>query len=249
MSAKMQKGKEHSFLIHNDNDFIILTLLPVQNIKKEIVAYVVQYKVSPLIKALYLNMLYTALFLTILAFLLTFIAALFLANYLQVKKAAIYDLLTGIFNRSQFNAFFEQYMAQSRRYNEPLSLIFFDIDHFKRVNDTYGHEIGDAVLKELTKLIQMSIRESDTFARWGGEEFTILLPKTSLQEAVQIAEKLRQIIQNHTFPLPQRITCSFGVIEVEPNADVHSALQQVDKSLYKAKATGRNKVVAEQLSL
>ena len=241
--AVMQKGDNRSFLNHLNKKFIIVTLLPVKNIKKEVAAYIIQFKNSPLIAALYTNMRYSALFLTIFVLLLTFLIALFLAHFLKTREAAVYDLLTGIFNRRQFNTFFEHFLAQKRRYGEPLSLIFCDIDHFKKINDTFGHDVGDKVLKELARVIKTNIRQSDIFARWGGEEFVILLPQTSLSDAVKLAKKLRQIIEAHTFPLPQKVTCSFGVIEVKEE-NIQKALKRVDELLYRAKEGGRNRVEA-----
>lgn len=238
----MHSGKNDSFLIYVNKHFYIITILPVKNIQKRVVAYILQYKLSPLIDEMYLNMRYTAIFLTLFTFMLTFITAIFVANFMQAKEASVYDLLTGIYNRRQFDIFFEQYISQHHRHNDIMSLIFFDIDHFKRVNDAYGHDVGDDVLKELAKVIKYNIRQSDIFSRWGGEEFMILLPNTSLKEAAILAEKLRQIIAKHKFPLPQQITCSFGVIEIQNDDDMHSALKRVDSLLYQAKESGRNRV-------
>ncbi len=152
------------------------------------------------------------------------------------------DSLTGIYNRMKFDTLLEEQIKIAKRYNEPLSVIFFDIDHFKKINDTYGHKIGDKVLIKLAKLIKSSIRSCDVFARWGGEEFIIYLPKTPLKESIEIAEKLKVIVSKHPFGEVEKITCSFGVSTLEEGDTQDSLLLRVDKALYNAKENGRNRV-------
>ncbi len=152
------------------------------------------------------------------------------------------DSLTGIYNRMKFDTLLEEQIKIAKRYNEPLSVIFFDIDHFKKINDTYGHKVGDKVLIKLAKLIKNSIRSCDVFARWGGEEFIIYLPKTPLKESIEIAEKLKVIVSKHPFGEVEKITCSFGVSTLEEGDTQDSLLLRVDKALYNAKENGRNRV-------
>jgi len=163
----------------------------------------------------------------------------------KLKKLSIIDSLTGIFNRYKIDTTLNQQIAFSKRNNIPLSIIFFDIDHFKKINDTYGHNIGDIVLKELTFLVKNNIRQYDIFGRWGGEEFIIILPNTSLENAVKIAKKLKSIIENHTFKEVGKLTCSFGVTELKENDTSESILIRVDNHLYSAKKSGRNKVISD----
>ncbi|ADH84940.1 GGDEF domain-containing protein [Desulfurivibrio alkaliphilus] len=154
------------------------------------------------------------------------------------------DQLTGLNNRRRFKELLDQELIRYRRIPKPLSLLIFDIDHFKRVNDTYGHETGDLVLKEMAQLLQATVRRTDTPARWGGEEFLVLLPATTAEAAMALAEKLRQAIEEHDFPRVGRVTASFGVAAFHDGEQEESALlRRVDKALYQAKRQGRNRVV------
>ena len=162
-----------------------------------------------------------------------------------LEKLANYDALTSIYNRHKIDTFLIEQMEISKRYEKPLSIIFFDIDKFKTINDTYGHEIGDSVLKELTALVSQKIRESDSLGRWGGEEFLIVLPETNLQNAIFLAEKLRKAIEKYDFSEVKQVTCSFGVSEINREDSLDSAISKVDKMLYIAKEQGRNKVVSD----
>ncbi|MFA6630555.1 MAG: GGDEF domain-containing protein, partial [Sulfuricurvum sp.] len=128
------------------------------------------------------------------------------------------------------------------REQRPLGVIFFDIDHFKRVNDEYGHLIGDEVLKDIAALVKRRLRKSDIFARWGGEEFIILLPDTPLDESRMIAKTLRIAIELENFENVGRLTCSFGVATLHENESPEGLLQRVDELLYRAKSKGRNRV-------
>jgi len=155
------------------------------------------------------------------------------------------DVLTGIANRTHFNLVFEYTMLTAQRGENDLSVIFFDIDHFKSVNDTYGHIVGDEVLRHIAQVAKSILRKSDMIARWGGEEFILLLPNTSVSYAANVAEKLRATIENETFNnVVGRITCSFGVSSLRNNEEVgKELLQRVDDLLYQAKNSGRNRVV------
>ncbi len=160
----------------------------------------------------------------------------------ELEKLATIDKLTSIFNRYKMDISLEKQIEIAKRYKRPLSLIFFDIDHFKHINDTYGHKIGDIVLKQLSHMIQNSIRKSDIFGRWGGEEFLIILPETPKDEAIKIAEKLRRKIEKYKFDKIDRLTCSFGVTDFQENDTAETIMIKVDKKLYLAKETGRNRV-------
>ena len=117
-----------------------------------------------------------------------------------------------------------------------------DIDKFKNFNDTYGHQKGDEILKDLSKIISKNTRQTDTFARWGGEEFVKILPNASLQDAKAVAEGLRKIIQEYTFSDDLKVTCSFGVSEFRDDDTKESVMKRADEALYIAKENGRNKV-------
>ncbi len=159
-----------------------------------------------------------------------------------LETQATTDALTGIYNRIKLNRSLTMEIARSERYQSPLSLIIFDIDHFKKVNDTYGHSAGDNVLKCLAKLIETNIRETDIFARWGGEEFLILAPGLSMVEAVKFADKLRNKIEEFDFKNPQKITSSFGVASYKKGDSSTPLINRADAALYRAKESGRNQV-------
>ncbi len=165
---------------------------------------------------------------------------------IEITKLSNTDTLTGLNNRQYFNKILTYELEKLKRYENRLSLIIFDIDHFKNVNDTFGHDIGDVVLKEVSGLISFSIRKTDTLARWGGEEFVILLPSTSVEKGIEVAEKLRIIIENYIFTKIKKLTCSFGVSVSRPNDDEKSFIKRADLALYKAKKYGRNCVYKEE---
>lgn len=160
----------------------------------------------------------------------------------EYKDKAYHDALTQIHNRTYFNEAILKEISRHKREHTALSCIIFDIDLFKSFNDTYGHDIGDVVLKELAIVVQKHTRTTDTFARWGGEEFVEILPNTSLQGALRVAEILRAIIEKHIFVNNLRVTCSFGVAEFSEGDDEQSFIKKADKALYKAKEEGRNRV-------
>jgi diguanylate cyclase (GGDEF)-like protein len=167
-----------------------------------------------------------------------------LNNLLNVKHQKMEqkinrDALTGVLNRYGMDSLFELNNSTPQRLN--LSIIFIDIDFFKRVNDNYGHHVGDDVLVNFAQLISQNIRESDVFARWGGEEFILASPNTNLSCAAQLAEKLRACIERHSWPENIPVTASFGVAEMH-NESPSDFIARADKALYEAKSSGRNKV-------
>ena len=165
------------------------------------------------------------------------------SNLLEYQ--ASHDKLTGLFNRNKFDEIYTKELKRAKRYKNNLSMILFDIDNFKYVNDTFGHQIGDEVLKEISRLLTNSIRETDISVRWGGEEFLILLPQTDLFGAHAVAEKLRLNIKNEVITQKQlNITASFGVTQMKETDDENLFVSRCDKLLYKAKNSGKNIVVA-----
>lgn len=160
----------------------------------------------------------------------------------QVRIMAITDGLTGINNRQEFDRLLEHEIERANRYQTPLALLMYDLDHFKQVNDRFGHNTGDAALKTVTSLVNDNIRGIDIHGRWGGEEFMVLLPQTGLDTAKDVAKKLRRTIAAHPFDKLGSITASFGVVELAPHESSKSLAQRVDEALYRAKALGRNRV-------
>ncbi len=155
-----------------------------------------------------------------------------------------HDHLTKQYNRQMFDKLFYQELQRSRRYKHDLSFILLDIDHFKQVNDTYGHQAGDIVLITLAEHVQSFLRNSDVFARWGGEEFVIFMPHTDLETAMQKAENIRSSIEKLQINPVGSVTCSFGVTQLRDYDDAKKVFAQVDEALYKAKNNGRNRVEA-----
>jgi len=161
----------------------------------------------------------------------------------KLLKESTEDALTGIYNRRYLEEKLEEYMNLAQRHNRPLSLIMFDIDFFKYVNDSFGHDVGDKVLKAISKMVSENIRNTDIFARYGGEEFIIIAPETTKEDAKTLAEKLRVFIENLYLEDGIHVTCSFGVASLEKPDTKETLLKRVDDALYEAKKTGRNKVV------
>ena len=158
----------------------------------------------------------------------------------ELERISLSDPLTGVYNRRYFDSHFSDELSRSRRYGSTLSLIMFDIDHFKRINDIYGHDVGDSVLKQLTASVRQTVRQHDRLCRVGGEEFVIILPNTSLQNAEQFAERIRQEIAQATWERDGRVTISLGVHECRDDESAEAAYAAVDRALYLAKRDGRN---------
>jgi two-component system cell cycle response regulator len=172
---------------------------------------------------------------------------------IKLEKLAITDYLTGIYNIRYFYNRLEEEFSRAERYKIPLSCIMLDIDHFKRINDSYGHRIGDIVLREFAQLVKRHTRKSDLFARYGGEEFILLLPQTALKGALIEAERIMKVVKGHQFkPLreDQRVTVSFG-IACTPNRKIKNydeLIHSADNALFKAKEKGRDQIAVNSLS-
>ena len=158
----------------------------------------------------------------------------------KLKILVTTDELTNTYNRRAFNNHMYKNMSRAKRYNEPLSVLMLDIDYFKNVNDSHGHDVGDLVLKSLAYAVKGSIRQEDIFARWGGEEFTVLLPQTGKDTALQLAERLRQTVAEHHFPKSLHITVSIGCTTFQNDDSFESFVKRADTALYQAKDSGRN---------
>jgi len=165
------------------------------------------------------------------------------SNLLEYQ--ASHDKLTGLYNRNKFDEIFGKELRRSQRYEYDLSLIIFDIDDFKKVNDKFGHQIGDEVLIEISKIVLLNVREHDLVVRWGGEEFLVLLPNTKLEGAVSVAQKIKEVISSTQLSSKKlNITSSFGVSTLKKDDLEKDIIARADKALYDAKETGKNKVIA-----
>ena len=161
----------------------------------------------------------------------------------ELEQLASIDPLTKIYNRRKFNEILAYEIQQNFRYNKTLSLVMCDIDYFKNINDQHGHDIGDAVLVSFADCLKKNLRQTDIYARWGGEEFIILLPHTAINEASIVANKLCKLIpecsekQNTVM-----VTASFGVAQLSTDEDASALITRADKALYQAKDEGRSRV-------
>lgn len=166
------------------------------------------------------------------------------AYHEEIYRMTIVDGLTGVFNKRYFLEALEKEMSRAQRYGRPLSVLMFDIDHFKRVNDNYGHLAGDYVLQALARLISTRARREEIFARYGGEEFVILLPETQNDGAMELAEQLRKRVASYTFVFEGEeipVTVSIGVATIQGDGISETELiRRADEKLYQAKAEGRN---------
>ncbi len=173
-----------------------------------------------------------------------------LRNHLSIKRLAddaAMDPLTGCYNRREFERLLSHHIAGAHRHDRDLSLIMFDIDHFKQVNDAHGHPAGDAVLRGISNAVLCAVRKGDYLARYGGEEFIVVLPDTEMPKAVELANRLRGIIETLGIPIQGgallRKTASFGVASLRHYPDLESLVRAADGMLYQAKTMGRNRVM------
>ena len=162
----------------------------------------------------------------------------------ELEVLSVTDRLTGLFNRRKLDLVLEEELTRGRRYSTGFALVMMDIDHFKAVNDTHGHAVGDAVLAEMARILRDHTRESDALARLGGEEFVIVCRHSTLEGCLATAEKIREMIDKHVFADAGHVTASFGVTSCEPEDSAARMLARADAALYRAKASGRNCVEA-----
>jgi two-component system cell cycle response regulator len=162
----------------------------------------------------------------------------------KLQSLAVTDGLTGLHNHRAFQDYLEEQFQVAMRNKQPLALILMDVDHFKQYNDTYGHQAGDEVLRQVAQILSAHVREGDFVARYGGEEFVIVLPRTDLESAVAVAERLREAVQSAEWRL-RPVTGSFGVACIRPDMETRQELiEAADQALYQAKKNGRNRVEA-----
>lgn len=197
--------------------------------------------VTPFRKILALNLVISAL---ALAVILAIVIPAFRNHQRSLKDAAYTDTLTGLLNRQGLQTHADAVLTERGKWEQACSLVYFDIDNFKRINDTFGHASGDAVLNKVARLSTSVMRPEDHLARWGGEEFVVLLPDCDLHEATLIAERIRQAVAGHAFQFSdQRVTVSLGVAERSSLESLDEVLFRADTALYAAKSRGKNRVV------
>lgn len=167
-----------------------------------------------------------------------------LKRELALKDLASRDALTGLLNRRSGEHLLKQYDDEKQLPRKTLCLIMMDVDNFKKINDTFGHAVGDQILQSSSKLLKSKARNTDSVIRWGGEEFLIIVQDSSLKVALEFAERMRQSIEQHIDNQVGRITASFGVAELRPDEDTASLLNRADKALYAAKVSGKNCIIS-----
>jgi diguanylate cyclase (GGDEF)-like protein/PAS domain S-box-containing protein len=159
-----------------------------------------------------------------------------------IEEMSITDYLTKLYNRREIESVVETEITRADRYNTNFSIVFIDIDKFKNINDTFGHNVGDDILVELSKILKLKSRKTDTVGRWGGEEFIIVCSETDIDGAFDFANNLRETIENHKFLTVKKVTISCGVSQYEKIDTLSSVIAKADDALYRAKENGRNKV-------
>lgn len=238
----VKKGDSFStYAVIDFEKVVVASYFPIKNLTKtKTLAWIVSYEDSPFIynslKSAYVTRTVAFFMLSLLVFLLYRLKL----NEYMIQDQADTDGLTGVYNRKKFDKILSYELSRNARYQNNLCVAILDIDFFKKFNDDYGHLIGDEVLIMLSEHISTSIRGTDTFARWGGEEFVLLFPQTSLNQAVVICDKLRLGVQNNPHHSAGTITASFGITAYVNKDTTDSIFKRCDDALYLAKANGRN---------
>ncbi len=249
VQAHNRLDEQRPFVLHshfNDENYLV-TFIPISNIENKQVAYFISYQKDAFLALMQEDYIFQLGVAFIISLLFSLLLVMF---FLSIKRSAdiqqelaTTDPLTNIANRNKLNLVMSTSIHTALRYDLPLSVIFFDIDHFKKINDKLGHDTGDDILIELSDLVSKQIRLSDLLARWGGEEFMIILPETDSTQAAILAEKLRAMIDERFFGVSIHVTCSFGVTQLHKEDDEHTLFKRVDVALYSAKERGRNRVI------
>jgi len=239
-----ESGKPFYVEINFNSKPVVITFISINNFEGENIAYLFslfdgEHLIEHDKSFYYLSVLMLLLFVLLILFTLYY-----KFSQEKIEKLATFDALSKVYVRRVIMNIIGHEYGKYKRYQTPFSVIMIDIDHFKKVNDTYGHQIGDLVLVGITEIIKTNIRKSDSVGRYGGEEFIVLLPETNLNDAAIVAEKLRHKVSEFDFHKVGKVTISLGVAEV--SQDMHSIddlIKEADKKLYIAKNEGRNKVV------
>ncbi|WP_461204870.1 sensor domain-containing diguanylate cyclase [Clostridium sp. DL1XJH146] len=239
--------KEETFIINTNNNDQIYTVffLKIENVVGEQVGYLVFYNENDIFSAFKQSIIIKSIFIAILWVLILWTIFIIYRSKIEMDKITYFDKLTGAYNRNKLYQYIQQEIERNKRYGTSFSIIIYDIDYFKRINDNYGHLVGDLVLKEITHLIKNNIRSNDYLFRFGGDEFIILLPNTKLENAKIVAEKNRAMIDEKEYVTEavDNITLSTGVAQYIEGEKSEELISRADTVLYKAKSEGRNRVV------
>lgn len=225
--------------------YYLVSLFSLKNTEGQAVGYIINYIEEPGLRIVTENFMKINLVNESFLFIISLLTFFYLRNQIRQKrllhKMARTDSLTNLPNRNVFKRALNEQMKRSQSKQTPLSLVFFDIDHFKQINDNHGHLMGDKVLTTIARTVEDGLTSKDVFARWGGEEFVILLPETYLEDAEKVAERLRKTLENLDIH-GLKITSSFGVTELKPKDTAESLMHRGDGLLYRSKEKGRNRV-------
>ncbi len=241
VASQLTRGRSFATFTKIEGTFYVVTFLAIR--ANDTLGYLISYHPDTNIAS------FDTIFWenVILANLILLILLAFFYYFLQTKsrfeQMAVTDKLTGLYNRHKFYQVAAQELTRAKRHKRPLSLIIFDIDYFKKINDTYGHDVGDMVLRTIAQMVRKNIRKYDTAFRWGGEEFIILAPETKPQDAMKLAEKLRAMIASHSFDKVGQVTVSLGVagFDAGETEDIATLIKRADNALYLSKKDGRNR--------
>ena len=248
-SSQMDRQQPFGFGFIYQNEHFLARFLPIWNIERKPVGYYISVTADTQIQKM-LNQWITNVALVTLLIASVFLFFLLMnRNRIKMRIMAETDGLTGIYNRKYFVSESEKELSRSLRYQRNFCLALFDIDHFKNVNDTFGHLVGDSVLTALAKRIQNSLRTTDVFARWGGEEFIVMMPETDLAQGLKAAERIRLLIEEQPFEGVGSVTVSVGVSDAcSLDKTVDDITKRADEALYEAKTCGRNIVKSRTAS-
>lgn len=240
--GQILKQGDFGFFIENDDIDVEVRFLSIKNIVGKQTAYIVSLREDRNFSQMRFEHIKDIILITLILFMFLMLSFFYNRERIKLQKLSYSDSLTGIYNRYMFLRQAEKEFERYKRYGSVFSITMIDIDHFKKVNDTYGHCEGDFVLREVTRIINENLRKTDVFARWGGEEFIVMMPETRSDGAYRAAEKLRAAIACHQFGMVGRVTISLGVAMIgEQDKSLELLISRADDKLYEAKRAGRNR--------
>jgi len=242
INKKLETGSDFFVADKIDGKYYTASFINIENFNQESAAYFVSYSESKILEYFRSNFWLKVIILTASTILTTYLVFKLFKFNEKLHHLAQRDQLTDIYNRYKIEDVLETELERSIRYGDSFSVLLLDIDYFKKVNDNYGHNTGDQILKQLSSLIEKNIRKIDTFGRWGGEEFIIIAPEIEGKNVLEFAEKIRKLVEAERFDKNINLTMSIGVSEYSDDSETEPIINRADKALYRAKDKGRNRV-------
>lgn len=242
MGERIKGEDSFSVPVMFNDDIFIISFLSIKDLSGKHIGYLTSYKKDDTFTEFKNSFLISSILIGIIVLLTSILIHHILRMKSLAEKNAITDKLTNVFNRMAIEPILKIETERAKRSGKPISLIIFDIDFFKKINDRYGHNAGDYVLKKISEIIKNNIRKADYIVRWGGEEFLLLLPETDIDGAKKLAEKLRAVVENFSFKDIGNVTISLGVTQMKTGENLDQAIKRADEALYMAKNKGRNRV-------